>query len=158
MDQHSENDGQKVEKKRNTQVFFLIRIDPKQDQQTDAGPIQQAGNQMTGRQYTVQVHLCQQNRGAAVGDQADQTGEKHPADRTGSNDSGQTLFSQEEKAQIQNDRNQKDEKNDMKGVFQGRGDDASVFAMAVLLLAEPVNQKIFSVFRLTGFSAAADMA
>ena len=114
MDQHSENDGQKVEKKCNTQVFFWIRIDPKQNQQTDTGPIQQTGNQMAGRQYTVQVHLCQQDRGAAVGDQADQTGEKHPADRTGRNDSGQTLLTQKVKAQIQNDRNEKDKKKLLK--------------------------------------------
>ena len=117
MDQHSESDGQKVEKKGNTQVFFLIRIDPKQNQQTDTGSVQQSGNQMAGRQYAVQVHLRQQYRGTAIWDQTDQSGEKHSADWSGRNDGGQTLLPQKEKAQIQNDRNHKYEENDMKSVL-----------------------------------------
>ena len=107
MDQHSKYNCQKVEKKCNSQVFFLIGIDAKQDQQTNTGSVQQSGDQMADGQYAVQVHLRQQDRGTAVGNQADQAGEKQAADRSGGNSGGQTLLPQKEKGQIQNDRNDK---------------------------------------------------
>ena len=158
IDQKSEKNRKKIKKNRYPDILTHIRVYTKQNQKTDAGAVQKPSNHMAGGKDTLQIQLRQKNRGAAVRNQADECGKKEPGNRSGRYRPGDYVLAEKAESEIQQQRNHKDKDKDIPRMLQSGKDNASVFTVTVLLLAEAFDQKVLTVFRLTRFSAGENMA
>ena len=123
----------------------MFGIHPEKNQESHTGPVQKPGDQMTRRKNPVKIHLSKENGSTAVRNQPDESRDQNTGQRFCLDERIQCVFPQKQERQIQKKRDGENKDKDISGMLQRGKGNASVFTMAVFLLAEPLDQKSLAI-------------